>query len=191
MPAQAELVEFTARHRYARTTARKARLVADLIRGQSVNRALELLSFPPKRASTYYTKLVRSAMASATQNDDVNVNRLVISDCRADDGPLLNNRLRFRPGPQGRAMPIRKRTSHLTVKLREEGEGGRRRRTRSERAAKQEQPTEAAPAPAPASESEVAAEKPARPASAKKPTPAKKPSPAKKKQRKSQEEPSS
>ena len=61
----------------------------------------------------------RSAIANAGQNEDVNLNRLYVSDCRADDGPMLNNRLRFRPGPQGRAMPFAKKTSHLTVKVRE------------------------------------------------------------------------
>ena len=99
--------QYAARHRFARTTARKARLVADLIRGKSVNRALELLKFSPKRASTYYEQLVRSAMANASQDEAVNVNRLMISECKADDGPLVQGRLRFRPGPQGRAMPIK------------------------------------------------------------------------------------
>ena len=107
--------QYIARHRYARITARKARLVADLIRGKSVNRALELLEFAPQRAASFYSKLVRSAMANASQTESVDVNRLLVSDCRADDGPLLNNRMRYRPGPQGRAMPFRKRTSHLTV----------------------------------------------------------------------------
>ena len=97
-----ETTQYAARHRYARTTARKARLVADMIRGKSVNSALELLRFSPKRASTYYEQLVRSAMANAAQDENVNVNRLVISDCRADDGPLVQGRLRYRPGPQGR-----------------------------------------------------------------------------------------
>ena len=110
-----ETIQYAARHRYARTTARKARLVADLIRGRSVNSALELLHFSPKRASTYYEQLVRSAMANAAQDENVNVNRLVISECKADDGPLVQGRLRYRPGPQGRSMPIRKRTAHLTV----------------------------------------------------------------------------
>jgi large subunit ribosomal protein L22 len=114
-----EALQYAARHRYARTTARKARLVADLIRGKSVNRALELLRFSPKRASTYYEKLVRSAVANASQDEEVRVNRLVISEAKADDGPLVQGRLRFRPGPQGRAMPIRKRTAHLTVQVSE------------------------------------------------------------------------
>jgi large subunit ribosomal protein L22 len=111
--------EFTARHRYARITARKARLIADVIRGHSVNQALELLEFAPQRAAAFYKKVVRSAMANASQDEAVNVNRLVISDCRADDGPMLQNRMRWRPGPQGRAMPFKKMTSHLTVKVRE------------------------------------------------------------------------
>jgi large subunit ribosomal protein L22 len=118
----ATTIEYAARHRYARTTARKARLVADMIRGKSVNRALELLQFSPKRASTYYEQLVRSAMANASQDENVNVNRLRISECKADDGPLVQGRLRYRPGPQGRSMPIRKRTAHLTVKVAEEAE---------------------------------------------------------------------
>jgi len=110
---------FVAKHRYARTTARKARLVANVIRGLSVNRALEVLEFSPQRAAAMFLKVVKSAAANAAQDEGVNVNRLVISECMADDGPLLQNRLRWRPGPQGRAMPIRKRTAHLTVVVRE------------------------------------------------------------------------
>jgi large subunit ribosomal protein L22 len=111
--------EFVAKHRFARLTQRKARLIADLIRGRSANEALELLEFSPKRAAVFYLRVLRSAIANAGQNEDVNLNRLFISDSRADDGPMLNNRLRFRPGPQGRAMPYAKKLSHLTVKVRE------------------------------------------------------------------------
>ncbi len=113
---------YSAKHRYARITARKARLIADLIRGQSANRALEVLEFAPQRAAAMYLKVLKSAMANAAQDESVNVNRLVVADCRADDGPLLNNRMRWRPGPQGRAMPFRKRTSHLTIRLAEAAE---------------------------------------------------------------------
>lgn len=122
MAAQAQQTttkDFVARHRYARLTARKARLVADMIRGLPVNHALELLQFSPRRASAFYRKVLHSAIANASQDENVDVNRLVIADCRADDGPLLNNRMRWRPGPQGRAMPYRKHTSHLTVIVRE------------------------------------------------------------------------
>ncbi len=111
--------EFVAKHRYARITARKARLIADLIRGRSVNEALEMLEFAPQRGAGFYLKVLKSAVANASLDENINVNRLVISECKADDGPLLNNRLRFRPGPQGRALPFAKRLSHITVRVRE------------------------------------------------------------------------
>ena len=72
--------EFTAKHRYARITARKARLIADVIRGLSVNDALERLEYAPQRAAAFYKKVVRPAMANASQDESVNVNRLVISE---------------------------------------------------------------------------------------------------------------
>jgi large subunit ribosomal protein L22 len=111
--------EYTARHRFARITARKARLIADEIRGKDVNTALELLQFTPLRGSAFYLKVLRSAVANAALEGSVNVNRLMICDARADDGPMLQGRLRWHAGPQGRAMPFRKVTSHLTVKVRE------------------------------------------------------------------------
>lgn len=114
--------EFVARHRYARIAARKARLAADTIRGKDVNEAMELLQLSPRRASAFYLKTLKSAVANASQDENVNVNRLFVSECKADDGPLLNSRLRWRPGPMGRAMPFRKRTSHLTVVVREREE---------------------------------------------------------------------
>ncbi|MFM7282872.1 MAG: 50S ribosomal protein L22 [Planctomycetia bacterium] len=114
-----ENMEFVAKHRFARITARKARRIADLIRGRSVNEALELLEFAPQRGAGFYLKVLKSAVANASLNENINVNRLVISECKADDGPLLNNRLRFRPGPQGRALPFAKRLSHITVRVRE------------------------------------------------------------------------
>ena len=125
--------EYTARHRYARITARKARLIADEIRGKGVNQALELLQFAPQRAAAMYLKVLRSAVANATQEGEINVNRLVICDARADDGPLLQGRLRWRAGPQGRAMPFRRTTSHLIVRVREdEADEGTRRKPRKE-----------------------------------------------------------
>jgi len=113
---------FPARHRYARITARKARLVADQIRGRSVNDALQVLELLPHRAAAFYLKVVRSAIANASQDESVNVNALVVAECKADDGPMLQNRLRWRAGPQGRAMPFAKKTSHLTVILQERPE---------------------------------------------------------------------
>jgi len=114
-----ETREYMAKHRFARITSRKAGRIADMIRGRSVNEALELLQFTPNRGASFYLKVVKSAVANASQDESVNVNRLYICDARADVGPLLNNRMRFRPGPQGRAMPFAKRLSHLTVKVRE------------------------------------------------------------------------
>jgi len=115
----AATTEYRASHRFARITQRKARFVADMIRGRSANEALEILEFSPRRAAHYYLKVLRSAVANASQDESVNLNRLYVTDCRADDGPMLNNRLRYRPGPQGRAMPFAKKTSHLTVKVSE------------------------------------------------------------------------
>jgi large subunit ribosomal protein L22 len=128
--------EFTARHRFAGITARKARRIADMIRGRTVNEALELLQFAPQRGAAFYLKVVRSAVANASLDENVKVERLYISDCRADDGPLLNGRMRFRPGPQGRAMPFAKRLSHLTVKVRptDEVEGAPKRAPSKSRA---------------------------------------------------------
>lgn len=114
-----DTAQYTARHRYARITARKARLVADSIRGASANQALDQLQFAPQRAAAFYLKVLQSAIANASQDEGVNLNNLYISDCRADEGPMLNNRLRWRPGPQGRAMPFAKKTSHLTIRVSE------------------------------------------------------------------------
>ena len=115
---------FTARHRFARITARKARLIADAIRGRSANEALQILQFSPHRAAAFYRKVLESAVANAGQDEEINLNKLVVSKVCADDGPMLNNRLRWRAGPQGRAMPFAKRTSHLTVTVQEAVEAG-------------------------------------------------------------------
>lgn len=111
--------EYRANHMHARITARKARLAADLIRGLPVNRAIELLAFTPRRSCRLVEKVLKSAVANATQDADVDVNRLYVSECRVDDGPLLGGRPRWRPAARGRAMPIRKRTSHIRVKVAE------------------------------------------------------------------------
>lgn len=110
-----ELGGFVARHRYARISSRKARLVADAIRGRHVNDALEILELMPQRGASFFKKVLLSAVANASLEEAVDTNDLYVGDVRADDGPMLNNRMRYRPGPQGRAMPYRKKTSHLTV----------------------------------------------------------------------------
>jgi large subunit ribosomal protein L22 len=111
------VTQYRAIHRDARITARKARLAADLVRGQSVNRALELLQYSTNRSCRLLEKVVKSALANANQDERVDVNKLVVAECRVDDGPLLGGRPRWRPSARGRAMPIRKRTCHIHVGL--------------------------------------------------------------------------
>ncbi|MEZ6021084.1 MAG: uL22 family ribosomal protein [Planctomycetota bacterium] len=88
------------------------RLVADQIRGRNCNDALALLASSPCSALPPSTRKWWSAVANARRIESVNVNRLYISTRKADEGPMLQNRLRWRPGPQGRAMPFAKKTSH-------------------------------------------------------------------------------
>ena len=110
-------MDYRASHRYAKTTARKARLVVDLIRGLPVNRALTVLDRSPRRAAVLVGKVVRSAVANAEQDTDVDPNQLHVAVARVDEGPLLGGFLRWRPGPRGRAMPIHKRTAHIHITL--------------------------------------------------------------------------
>jgi len=108
-------MEFRASHRYARISAKKVRPTANLIRGLQVNRAFDLLSVDQTRGAALFQKVLRSAVANAGQNNAIDVNSLVISDARVDEGPLLQGRIRYRPGPMGRSMPYRKRTAHIKV----------------------------------------------------------------------------
>lgn len=117
---------FTAIHRHAPISARKARPVADMVRGKGVNEALEILHYVPRRASTLLMKVIRSAMANAAQEGGAEPSELVVSMTRVNDGPLKQKRLRWRPGPMGRAMPIHKRTCHIHVVLEVTGNKTRR-----------------------------------------------------------------
>lgn len=108
---------FKASHRFARITARKARLVVDMIRGQPVNNALVALERSPQRAAHLVHKLVRSAVANAEQGGAIDLNQLCISKAWVDEGPLLGGYVRWRPSARGRAMPYRKKTSHIHVEL--------------------------------------------------------------------------
>jgi large subunit ribosomal protein L22 len=112
-------MEFRASHRYAHISAKKARLAANLIRGLEVNRAMEVLRVNQTRGAAFFNKVLASAIANASQNEAVDVNNLVISEARVDEGPLVHGRARFRPGAMGRAMPIRRRTSHLKLAVSE------------------------------------------------------------------------
>jgi len=89
----------------------------DLIRGRGINEALDILKYTHKRAATMIDKVVRSAMANASLDADVNVNRLYLSDARVDEGPLAQGRVRYRFRSRGGVVPIRKRTCHILVKL--------------------------------------------------------------------------
>ncbi len=102
-----------------RVSPRKARLVADLVRGMDVEQALEVLSFTRKKSAHAIKKLVESAVANAEHgNDDrehpVDIDGLYIQTITVDGGPTLR---RFRPRAMGRATRVRKRTSHITVML--------------------------------------------------------------------------
>ena len=102
--------------RNTRISARKARLVIDLVRGKPVSVALDTLKLTNKKAAPLVSKLIQSAMANATNNATVDVDRLVVSEAFVDEGATLK---RYLPRAQGRATPIRKRSAHITVKLAE------------------------------------------------------------------------
>ncbi|MBU0756017.1 MAG: 50S ribosomal protein L22 [Planctomycetes bacterium] len=110
-------MDFKASHLYAKTTARKARYVVDLIRDMPVNQALETLKFVHRRAARLVEKVLRSALANAEQDVDVDLNTLHISKAVVDEGPLLGYRARIRAVSRGRAVSIKKRLSHIKITL--------------------------------------------------------------------------
>ncbi|WP_390406517.1 50S ribosomal protein L22 [Lacticaseibacillus jixiensis] len=95
-----------------RIAARKARLVVDLIRGRDVAEALAILEFTPRGASPIVEKVLKSAIANAEHNFDLDAQNLFVSEAYVNEGPTLK---RFRPRAKGSASPINKRTSHVTV----------------------------------------------------------------------------
>ena len=103
-----------------RIAPRKVRLVIDLIRGKQVGEAIAILRHTPKAASPVVEKLLKSAMANAEHNYEMDVNNLVVSETYVNEGPTLK---RFRPRAMGRASAINKRTSHITIVLSEKKEG--------------------------------------------------------------------
>jgi len=100
--------------RYVQITPRKCRLVADMVRGRGVEDALAVLDFAAKKAAGILAKTVRSAVANAEANTNVDVDTLYVKMITVDPGPVAG---RFKPRAQGRATAIRKRTSHITVVL--------------------------------------------------------------------------
>jgi large subunit ribosomal protein L22 len=119
--AQAGSVEAEATARYVRTSAQKAGLVLDLIRGKNVDRALATLRFTRKSIAGDIAKVLRSAIANAQNQDGFSgdVDRLYVSACYANQGPSAK---RVRPAPMGRAFRVLKRTAHLTVRVSERPE---------------------------------------------------------------------
>lgn len=107
--------EFTAKHRYARISPRKTRLVVDLIRGLPCNQALDVLAFTHQRAARLIENVLKSAMANADEQE-ADMKSLFVKEARVDGGPYFR---RFRPKDRGRAHPIAKFTSHIIVAVAE------------------------------------------------------------------------
>ena len=107
-----------AQAKYVRSSARKARLVCDHIRGKSVEEARAILALTPRAIARDWSKLLESAVANAEHNHELVGDELRIHSVTADEGPTLK---RFRPRAMGRATRIRKRTSHLTITLTPKG----------------------------------------------------------------------
>ena len=112
--APGERVLVRAQAKYVRTSARKARLVCDHIRGKSVVEARAILALTPRHVARDWSKLLESAVANAENNHELIGDELRIASVTADEGPTLK---RYRPRAMGRATRIRKRTSHLTILL--------------------------------------------------------------------------
>ena len=105
--------------RHLRIAPRKVQIVLDLIRNQPADKAMAILKHTPKSASEPLQKLLKSAMANAENNHNMDKNNLYVAEVYANQGPTLK---RVRPRAQGRAFRIRKRTSHITIVLKELGQ---------------------------------------------------------------------
>ncbi len=143
----------TAKARFVRVSATKARRVIDLVRGKSVAEALDILRWAPQAASEPVAKVIASAAANAQNNDGLDPSTLVVATVYADEGPTAK---RIRPRAQGRAFRIRKRTSHITVIVESRpargergadvGQRARARRAQGSKAAATKAPAKKAPA---------------------------------------------
>lgn len=110
-----------ARARYVRTSARKARMVCVHLPGKSVQEARAILAFTPREVARDWSKLLESVVANAESNHELLEDDLIVREAYADEGPTIK---RFRPRAMGRATPILKRTSHLTITLTPRPESG-------------------------------------------------------------------
>ena len=109
-------MEAKASVKYVRVSPRKAKLVVDLVRGRQVEDALNILSVTPKASAKIIEKLLRSAIANASQYSNVDLDALFVDTIYVNEGPTLK---RFRARAMGRVGRIRRRTSHITVTLKE------------------------------------------------------------------------
>ncbi|WP_125153925.1 50S ribosomal protein L22 [Clostridium rectalis] len=102
--------------KYVRMSPRKVAVVLDLIRDKNVNEAFAILQYTPRDAAVLVNKVLKSAVANAENNFNLDLNRLYVSEAYACGGPILK---RFQPHAQGRAFRINKRTSHVTLVVKE------------------------------------------------------------------------
>ena len=116
MEEKVTVPEARATLKYARISARKVKIVADLLRGKEINEALAIVKFTPKASSEIIEKLLKSAIANAENNHNMTSNNLYVDQIYANQGPTLK---RIRPAAKGSAVRIRKRTCHITIVLKE------------------------------------------------------------------------
>ena len=117
MEANQEIIpQASATLKYARISSRKVKIVADLIKGKDIDEALAILKYTPKASSEMLEKLLKSAIANAENNHNMAHEKLYVADIYANQGPTLK---RIRPAAKGSAVRIRKRTSHVTIVLKE------------------------------------------------------------------------
>lgn len=112
-------MDFPVTHRFARISARKARYVIDLVRHQTIDDALQILRRSSRRAAAMIDKVIRSAVANAAEQPNVDSDSLYVSAAWVDDGPTIK---RGRPGPRGMWRPYKKRACHITVVVSSEQE---------------------------------------------------------------------
>jgi large subunit ribosomal protein L22 len=106
------MMQALAKHKFARSSAQKTRLVADQVRGLSVDKALNVLTYSPKKAADLVKKVLLSAIANAEHNEGADIDTLKVKTIFIDEGPSMK---RIKPRAKGRADRIVKRTSHITV----------------------------------------------------------------------------
>jgi large subunit ribosomal protein L22 len=106
------MMQALAKHKFARSSAQKTRLVADQVRGLPVDKALNVLTYSPKKAAELVKKVLLSAIANAEHNEGADIDTLKVKTIFVDEGPSMK---RIKPRAKGRADRIVKRTSHITV----------------------------------------------------------------------------